>query len=261
MPRSYGLDMSDYGPLLKSWRAERRRSQLDLGLEASVSARHISFLETGRARPSRAMVIMLSEALDVPRSVRNQMLTAAGFAHAYRAHDPDTEAMAPVHAALDWTLSRHDPYPAFALDRLWRITAANRMAARMLAGLGVGIGDNVIAPVLGGGGAALFENWPEVARHMVHRLRTEAAHYGGEPELEAWADEIAAELGSKAWEAAPASPVIPARYRVGGQVLSLFSTLAQFGTAEDIALADLRIELMFPADDATRLTLEALASA
>lgn len=249
-----------FGTLLRDWRTQRRLSQLALGLDANVSARHISFLETGRARPSRAMVLQLCEVLDAPRSTRNALLNAAGFAPAYRQRKLDEAEMAQVRAAVDWTLARHDPYPAMALDRHWTLVKLNRSAAHLLSAIGLAEGGSLLAVLtdlekLG----VMFENWQDVARHMLVRLRTESGHLGGDEILEAASERLAAALGADQAEPTAVLPaVVPARYRAGGGTLSLFSTLAQFGTAEDIALAELKIEMMFPADEATRKTLQAL---
>lgn len=233
-------------------------SQLDLGLAANVSARHISFLETERARPSRSMVLQLSETLGVPRANRNALLSAAGFAQAYRARSLDGEEMAHVRAAMDWMLERHAPFPALAFDRHWRIVRANPVASALLSGMQVGEGDSLLDAFLAGGPfAEALENRDEVARHMIARLRTESAHLGGDPVLDGAAETLAKSLDGEAEAGGtPLPAVVPARYRMNGIVLSLFSTIAQFGSTEDIALADLKIELMFPADDFTRGALE-----
>jgi len=245
---------SPFGALLKDWRGQRRMSQLDLGLAANVSARHISFLETGRARPSRSMVVQLTESLEVPRGARNTLLNAAGFSPAYRSRDLDEADMAHVRAAVDWTLERHDPYPAFALDRHWCLVAANHSASSMLGALGLAVGESMLDAFTDSDAVrAAIDNWAEVAHHMAVRLRTESAHLGGDAVLDRAADAFAHEAGGLDMSAPGTLPaVIPTRYRANGVVLSFFSTIAQFGSAEDIALADLKIELLFPADDATR---------
>ncbi|MEM1048383.1 MAG: helix-turn-helix domain-containing protein [Pseudomonadota bacterium] len=257
--------MTDTGfaAALKDWRRRRRMSQLDLGLTSDVSARHISFLETGRARPSRSMVLRLCETLDVPRPARNTLLNAAGFAPAYRSRDLDTPHMDSVRQALVWTLDRHDPYPALALDRHWTLVRLNRAAARLLSAAGLAAGDSLLQALLDPNGLpSTIANWPEVAHHLSVRLRTESAHYGGDTFLEEAASALAE--AAEPFQNPPSTPlpaIIATRYRLGEIELALFSTLAQFGTAEDMALAELKIELLFPDDEATRLTLEQLASA
>jgi transcriptional regulator with XRE-family HTH domain len=248
---------SSFGTLLRTWRDRRRMSQLDLGLTANVSARHISFLETGRARPSRAMALMLGDVLEVPRAARNALLHAAGFAPAYRSRTWSDDDMAPVRAALDWMLARHDPYPAFALDRHWVLVKANRSATALLGGLGLDCGCSLVDLFTDADlTRALFDNWHEVMHHMLARLRTESLHLGGDEILDAAADKVGAALGDASFvPSGMLAAVIPARYRANGTTLSFLSTIAQFGTAEDIALADLKIEMLFPADDATRQML------
>jgi transcriptional regulator with XRE-family HTH domain len=246
-----------FGSALKEWRGKRRMSQIDLGLTANVSARHVAFLETGRSRPSRSMVLQLAEALNVPRPARNVMLNAAGFAAAYRARTLDEDAMRDVRAAVDWTISRHEPYPAIVLDRHWGLVAVNAMAAKMTAMIGLSVGDSLLAAMADQDKLpAVIDNWPEVGRHMLQRLRTESAYFGGDPVLDAAAKQLASEPEvSNFHHEGPLPATVPTRYRMAGKILSFISTIAQFGTAEDIALADLKIELMFPADEETRLFL------
>ena len=243
-----------FGALLKSWRGRRRMSQLELGMTANVSARHISFLETGRARPSQPMVLQLSETLTIPRGVRNRLLQAAGFSGVYEARNLNDRELEYVRAAMDWTLERHNPFPGIALDRHWRVIGMNACAAAMLGTLGIGEGDSLLDTFADDGPAReAIVNWPEVASHMVARLRTESAHLGGDPVLDAGIARLVAALGSDRAEQHNEMPaVITADYRSGDMTLSFFSTISQFGSAEDIALADVKIELMFPANAQTR---------
>ena len=249
-----------FGETLKSWRSTRRRSQLDLALAAGVSARHISFLETGRARPSRAMVLSLCAELDVPRGARNLMLTAAGLAPAYEARALGAEEMAPMKAAVDWMLTRHAPYPAIALDRHWRLVALNPIAEIMFGAAGLQSGDSLLDAFLSNQALRVaILNLDEVEKLALARLRTELAHFGRDPLLEAAISELeqrVAKISDDAQDVYSLPAMMPTHYRVGGQDLSLFSTISQFGATEDIALADLRIELFFPADESTRVTLE-----
>lgn len=246
---------------LRGWRRRRGLSQLSLGLTADVSARHIAFLETGRSHPTRAMVLRLSEALAVPRADRNAWLEAAGFAAAYRRRDLRTAEMATIRSAVDWMLERHAPYPAFAYDRHWSLAALNPPAAALLGAVGLGAGDNMLQALLKPGPLRqAIDNWPEVALHVGARLRTESRHVGGDPVL----DEAAAMLAAERDEPGVGPGVLPAvtttRYRLGDVLLTMFSTIAQFGSAEDIALAELKLELLFPADEATRQALLAAAA-
>jgi transcriptional regulator with XRE-family HTH domain len=250
-----------FGTALKDWRRRRRMSQLDLGLAANVSARHIAFLETGRARPSRSMVLQLSQALEMPRQNRNEILMLAGFAAAYRATPLDETALAAPRAAVDWMLQQHAPYPAFAIDRHWTLVAVNAPVRALFAGSGIGAGTNLLGALVPGGSLrSAIVNWPLFARHVAARLRTESLHLGGAPDLDAAVRSLLADaLPGQPAETGPLPPFAPTDIRHGTTVLSFLSTIAQFGTAEDMTIADLRIELMFPADEATRLVLLELA--
>lgn len=248
-----------FGAVLKEWRSIRRMSQLDLSSTADVSARHISFLESGRSKPSRSMAIHLAEALDLPRRERNRLLTAAGFAPIWQTRDLSDESMAPVHAAIRWTLDRHNPYPAVVLDRHWNMTDQNQAAATLFAAVGATMPMNFLDEMTGDGHLRqLIDNWGVVGRHMLTRLRTESAAYGGDTVLDDAIDRLSQDPTLSVVEDAM-PPVIPIDFRIGETCLSLFSTIAQFGTAEDLALAELRVELFFPADEATRDFLESLA--
>ncbi len=253
-----------FGTVLKDWRGRRRMSQLDLGLEADVSARHISFLESGRSRPSRQMVLHLAEVLEVPRDASNSMLVAAGFAPAYAARNRNAEELKPLTDAIEWTITRHEPYPAFVIDRHWVLKAMNRPSQMLFGGAGLREGSSLLDALIGDPALrAAIEDIEGMFAHLRARLRTEISHLGGDKVLEDAVRRIEAlpdYLPHDGGGATVAPAVIPAKYRAGEITLSLFSTIAQFGTAEDLALADLRIELLFPADGATKAFFEALAA-
>lgn len=252
-----------FGTVLKDWRGRRRMSQLALGLEADVSARHISFLESGRSKPSRDMVMHLSDVLEVPREASNAMLVAAGFAPAYAARERDADELQPLMQAIDWTIERHEPYPAFVIDKHWVLKRMNGPAQMLFGGAGLSVEQSLLEALVTN--ATLRSAIEDVTNMLVHlraRLRTEISHLGGDAVLEHWVQRIEAlpEYDRQIGYADRVMPaVIPARYRAGEVTLSLFSTIAQFGTAEDLTLADLRIELLFPADDATKSFFHALA--
>jgi transcriptional regulator with XRE-family HTH domain len=252
--------------LLKHWRTTRRMSQLDLGLAANVSARHVSFLETGRAAPSRNMILQLCETLAVPLPAQNSLLHAAGFAEVYLNRGLSGEELAHARQAVDWTLQQHDPFPAIALDKYWSIVKANRAATLLLSGVGINEGDSLLQAMQHSKRlAAAISNWPEVLRHMIARLRSESARLGYDEVLSAAATALALQLGNDSkHDHVTGNVVLSTRYNLNGTVLCLFSMLAQFTCAEDIALADLRIELMFPTDEATRqslITMQQLSAA
>jgi transcriptional regulator with XRE-family HTH domain len=243
------------GTLLKDWRRRRRLSQLDLALEAGVSARHLSFLETGRAKPSREMVLHLSEQLEVPLRDRNRLLLAAGFAPAFEERPIDAPEMAPVREALDHVLTGHDPYPAVVVDRAWNIAAANQSAAMFTAGLPEHLLEppvNILRATLHPDGLApRILNYGEVRAHLLERLRRQVALTADDDAAVLFA-ELSAYPGETAEVHAPGEQiVVPLRFDAGGRELAFFSTIATFGTAVDITLSELSIEAFFPADEAT----------
>ena len=245
-----------FGTVLKKWRGLRRMSQMELALEAGVSARHLSFLESGRSRPSRGMVLRLSDELQVPGGARNQLLAAAGLAPAFaRRHLNDAE-LAPLKQAAEQMMAAHEPYPALMIDRHWRLLRLNRPAGLMLEGVGISPGCSLIEALLENNSLrAVLENLQDVERLSLARLRTELAHFGEDPVLEQAVERLQRSVAASG-SALPA--VIPARYRMGGQVLSFFSTITQFGGTGDLAMAELRIEMLFPADEATREAMAAM---
>ena len=244
-----------FGAALKEWRGLRRLSQMELGLGAGVSARHISFLETGRARPSRGMILRLCEALQVPGAGRDQMLAAAGLARFGGVAAAAEAQLQPLWDATARMLAGHMPYPAMALDRHWKIVKMNPAAGALLAGAGVAEGDSVLEALLEN--AVLRDalvNRVEVEQHMLSRLRAEQVYFGQDAVLEA----AIARLQDRGLDAleAPTEAVIPARYRLGDKVCSFFSTITQFGSTTDVALSELKIEMFFPADAQTRAIFE-----
>lgn len=247
---------SGFGAALKEWRGVRRLSQMELGLGAGVSARHISFLETGRAQPSRGMILRLCEALQVPGAGRDQLLIAAGLARFGGAGAADQAQVQPLWDAMDRMLTTHMPYPAMALDRHWTIVRMNGAATALLAGAGVSEGDSVLEALLENDDLrSALVNLAEVERHMLSRLRAEQLYFGQDPVLEAAIARLQ-DRGTAALDT-PTEVVIPARYRVGDQICSFFSTITQFGSTTDVAMSELKIEMFFPADAETRAIFDA----
>lgn len=252
-----------FGVLLREWRTRRRVSQLDLALEAGVSARHVSFVETGRARPSRDMVLRLAEQLDVPLRERNPLLLAAGYAPDFAQRSLDDREMAPVRAALDVVLRGYEPFPALAVDRTWHLVAANSGVALLTAGAPA----DLLAPPVHvlrlslhpRGLAPRIRNLAQWRGHVLGRLAREAA-VTGDPELAALHAELADYPGGTA--AAPRHGLaVPLRIEAGGQVLSFLSTVTTFGTAVDVTLAELSVEAFLPADELTAQALRGAPSA
>lgn len=255
--------MHDFPTTLRRWRRTRRLSQLDLASEAGVSPRHLAFLETGRSRPSRAMVLRLAGVLTLPQGDQNGFLTAAGYAPQFPSHPLAAEEMAQVRQAMDWTINRHAPYPALILDRLWRIVALNGPAKHLFGPAGFTQGasllDALCDPVLF---PALVENWVEVGHHTAQRLQAESARAGGIAALDRAVATLLANPAIAAYQPkATGRAVLATVYRRGDQRLAFFSTYAQFGAAEEVALSEMKIELMFPADTTTEAALLALGGA
>ncbi len=248
-----------FGDILREWRGIRRYSQLDLSLEAATSARHVSFLESGRAKPSKNMVLKLSDALEMPKAIANQALNAAGFAPAFPQLPVNAEALEPLHAAIRLMLANHDPLPGIAMDRHWDIINANPAAVSLFSALKItGVGNMVDA--LGAvADSDIIENWEETALLAIARLRTEIAQLGGDRILERYVTQLAAHPRLQAADISKidfSQAVIPSVFNINGQRLSIFTTLAQFGAVQDVLACDIRVELMFPSDDATRAYFE-----
>lgn len=254
------------GELLREWRGRRRLSQLDLATEAGVSARHLSFVETGRAQPSREMLMTLAEHLEVPLREQNALLLAAGFAPVFTERPLDSEEMTPVRRALDTILAGHGPFPAVIVDRQWEIVASNEPVQMLLEG----VDEELLAPPVNAlritlhpdGLAPRILNFSEWSSHLITRLRRQAL-LSQDPALAELERELLGYPGVEAGSAVaePAEMLfVPLRVdRPDGGELSMFSTLATFGTALDITLEELSIESFFPSDEATERFFKAAA--
>lgn len=250
---------NEFGRLLKDWRRARGRSQLSLALDADVSSRHVSFIENGRSTPSRDMVLKLAKALDVPLRERNRFLNAAGYASVYRQSTLDDEELEPALNALRFMLERHEPYPAFVVDRLWNLLLANDASQALLKACGVdqATPPNLMRLVLHPDGLKpRLENWREVAEALIVRARQEAAAAFGDDPLKELLREIEAYPGVR--ELVPrldrlprSAPVIPLVLNVDGRRLSWLTVIATFGTPQDVTLQEIRLETLAPADEAT----------
>jgi len=261
-------DSSAPGALLREWRTRRRMSQLDLALEADISQRHLSFMESGRSKPSRDMVLHLANCLDVPLRQRNQLLLAAGFAPAYGERDTADPSLRPAMEAVRMVLKGHEPYPAIAVDRRWNLIEGNAAIGPFLADIA---DPSLLAPPVNvlrlslhpQGLAPHIVNLAEWRDHLLHRLRRQT-------ELDADPAMARLEAELRTYPAGPRTqrPVPhdfsavahPMRLRFGGAVLSFISTITVFGTALDITLSELAIESFFPADEETRFVLQRLAA-
>jgi transcriptional regulator with XRE-family HTH domain len=258
------------GELLRTWRQRRSLSQLELALNAEVSSRHVSFLETGRARPSREMVLHLAEHLEVPLRERNGLLLAAGYAPLYGERRLESPEMAPVRQALERFLRAHEPYPAVVVDRHYNLLSGNDAVGLLTDGVAADLLQapaNVLRVTLHPRGMApRISNLEEWSGHLLHRLARQAS-VTGDAELERLHQELCTYPGVSTEaphdEISGAEIVLPLRLRDGDQELAFFGTVSTFGTAVDITMAELSIEAFYPANarTATRLLQEIGADA
>jgi transcriptional regulator with XRE-family HTH domain len=269
------------GDLLREWRQRRRMSQLLLASEAEVSTRHLSFVESGRATPSREMIMHLAERLDVPLRARNALLVAAGYAPLFRERPLSDPQLGAAREAVERVLKGHEPYPAVAVDRHWTIVAANRALAPLVAAASPAL----LAPPVNAlrlslhpdGIAPSIVNWHAWRAHLLARLQRQV-EVSGDATLAALHDELAgypapvgaasaASASSATQDARPAEATpldliaVPLRLDTPHGVLSFFSTTTVFGTPVDVTLSELAIEAFFPADPQTADILRALAAA
>jgi transcriptional regulator with XRE-family HTH domain len=255
------------GHLLREWRQRRRLSQLDLALDAEISTKHLSFLETGRALPSREMVLNLAERLEVPLRERNILLNAAGYAPVYPERALADPALESARKAVDLVLKGHEPYPALAIDRHWTLVAANSAVPPLMAGADPALlapPVNVLRVSLHPKGlASRIANLAEWRGHVLERLRQQ---------ISATADAVLADL-MKELAGYPGPPpvkgaafaeyggmVVPLKFVTPGGILSFLSTTTVFGTPIDVTLSELAIESFFPADTATAEALRQMAA-
>jgi len=258
-----GTTSAPAGQLLREWRLRRRMSQLDLASEAGISARHLSFVETGRSRPSREMVLRLAENLDVPLRERNPLLIAAGFAPTYQATDFHAPEMQSARDAVERLLAAHEPYPAILVDRRWELVSANRAAAVLVEG----VGPELLAPTCNvlrtslhpRGLAPRIVNIAPWSAHIIDNLRRQIAVTGDdglralERELVGYAAAMGITVPPET--ESPRSIAMPMRLRTDTGELALITLIATFGTALDITLAELSLETFLPADAATAAAL------
>lgn len=255
------------GALLREWRAARRLSQLDLALEVGASTRHLSCVETGKAQPSRDMVARLADALGVPLRERNALLIAAGYAPEYRETALTTPQMAPIRRAVEFILEHQEPYPAFVMNRHWDTLLTNQALTRVI-GLvkgGAPLHSNIVRQVFDPNDMRpFFANWEEVAGELIRHLHDEVAAAPSDTKARALLAEVLAYPGVPAhWRrrepGATPLPLLTTVFRRDNLELHFFSTLTTFGTPRDVTLDELRIECMFPADEATAEQCRALA--
>ncbi len=250
---------------LKSWRQSRRISQLELSLRCDVSQRHLSFLESGRARPSEGMVLSLGQALEIPLRERNALLLAAGFAPRYRESDLSEPEIAAVTKALDHLLQKHEPYPAVVIDHLANLQRANQGADRLMAllmadaqsDLAAGGQPNLMHVLFSPDGLRPYiKDWEKVAHFLLCRMRAESIAAGEPQDMVDLIDALyrypdvpqhcPLETAHE-WRA----PVLTTTFEKDGHHLSFFTTITTLGTPFDVTLQEVRVEHFFPADEET----------
>lgn len=257
-----------FGDYLREWRQRRRMSQMDLALEAEISTRHLSFLETGRSQPSREMVQLLSEKLDMPLRERNVMLASAGFAPVYSERSLDDPALRSMREAIDLVLKGHEPYPALAVDRHWSLVTANEALFSLVQGVDPALLKppvNVLRlSVHPAGLARRIVNFSEWREHLIARLHHQV-NVTGDAVLSALIEELRAypipDAARRTLHAKPhhADLVVPLQLTTEEGVLTFFSTTTVFGTPVDVTLSEIAIEAFFPADAETAGILRAMA--
>jgi transcriptional regulator with XRE-family HTH domain len=249
------------GELLRDWRERRRLSQLELSIQAEISTRHLSFVETGRSRPTPEMIVRLTEHLEVPLRERNQLLLAGGYAPAYPQHGLDAPELAAVRAAMTSVLAGHQPYPALVIDRWWNLLDANDAVGRLVAGCAA----ELLAPPVNvlrlslhpDGLAPRIVNLGEWRAHLLERVRRRADVTGDERLRELLA-ELRGYPGGDEPAAAPHSVVLPMRLRQGEHELSMFTLSAAVETTSDITVQEMVIESFYPADEPTAVLMQRL---
>jgi transcriptional regulator with XRE-family HTH domain len=261
-----------FGARLRWWRERRGFSQLDLAVATDTTQRHLSFLESGRAAPSREMILRLATSLDLPLRQHNALLLAAGFAPAWRESDLSAPELARINSALDLMLAQQEPYPAFVVDRRWNLVRANAGAARFTEFL-LGPAPSPPPPEPANLAVVLMSpdglrpsivNWDEVALYFLRSVQADAIA-DGSAETAALLERLLAFPGAPALsrmvppEEAQA-PVLPIHFRRGATSLRMFTTIATLGTPQDVTLQEVRIECFFPLDDATAAVFQAWAN-
>jgi transcriptional regulator with XRE-family HTH domain len=252
------------GDHLRQWRQRRHLSQLDLAGDAEISARHLSFVETGRAAPSRDMVLKLAERLEVPLRERNVLLVAAGFAPAFPQRSLDDPALKSARAAIDIVLRAHEPNPALAYDRHWNLVSANRMVMPLLEGIParlLGQPFNILRLAFHPEAlAARTVNLAEWCGHLLERLHRQCEATADPELIRLYRDLKAFPIPARSGPLPPDTVAIPFKMRHAGDVLSFFSTTMVFGTPVDVTLSELALETFFPADDFTAERMRRMAA-
>ncbi len=245
--------MNTCGSILQTWRKKRRYSQLELALEAGLSSKHLSFIETGRSTPSRNMILKLDQFLSLPRCELNRALHLAGYAQKYTELIENHKDMKPVFSALDRIISNQLPYPAFVLDRRWNVVRSNKAMGYLLSNLGMTKHNNIIDALTDVEfDKSQIENYTEVISQLLIRLKSEIALSADDEKLETLEKNLTNALPVEGLLEST-SPVLSTIFNIEGKKLSLFSTIVELGTVQDVSIGKFKIELMFPLNQETEI--------
>jgi len=264
-------NVSEFGALLRKWRQIRGLSQLDLALAADSSARHLSFLETGRSHPSREMVMRLAATMDLPLRDRNRLLSDAGYRAAYTERPLEGEGLDQVRRALDYILQQQEPYPALVMNRCFDVLMINHAGAKLMQALGFQLGGeagppNILRMTLHPEGfRTVVKDWERAARHMIHRAYRQVNGRDENDPLVKILNEVLAYPGvptdfSFEDPSHDALPVLPIELELNGVTLSWITTIASFGTPQDVTAEEIMVESMFPANAETEQIVKAMAN-
>ncbi len=262
-------NVSEIGVFLKRWRQIHGLSQLDLAMEAESSARHVSFIETGRSKPSREMVMRLCEVMELPLRERNKLLNAAGYSPAFKETNIDQDGFEHVRKVLDRILAQQEPYPATVMNRCFDILMINHAGAKIMNAIGVPMGGSEGPPnalkltLHPDGFRPIVKNWEKTAQHLIQRAHRQVRGKGEDDPLAKILEEVLSYPGiPKEWKyddpLQDAPPILPIEFEMGGMTLSWITTIASFGTPQDVTAEEIMVESMFPANEETEAAVKAL---
>jgi len=243
---------NDCGAILREWRHKRRYSQLQLAVDADISSKHLSFIETGKSVPSKNMILLLQQFLELPRLELNRALRFAGHSPVYQQLSEQHEDLKPIYQAIDRIIEKQMPYPAFVLDQHWNVVRANPAMVNLLTTVGLtGHANLVDALTSSEFDRSFISNYYEVINLLVHRIKNENSHNGGDLKLTEHEKKLASIIHDQAIEPADNGIVLTVKFNINGQPLNVFSTITELGAVQDVAIGCFKIELMFPLDDET----------
>ena len=244
---------NECGSILREWRKKRRYSQLQLSMEAGVSSKHLSFIETGRSIPSKEMILRIQQFLELPRIELNQALRSAGYSPMYQQLSNEDENLKPIYQAIDRIIEQQMPYPAFVLDRHWNVVRANPAMIKLLTDIGLNKHRNIIEALIDPNFDRTFiTNYYEVINILAQRLKSESAYNGDDLNFIELEKELSAISQLHPVNNTHNSIVLDTRFDIHGTCLNLFSTITELGAVQDVSIGCFKIEQMFPVDEETK---------